>query len=118
MKATTTKKTGVYVSGRFYSSIKYKANLRGIHFAEDLTLEFLDELIAKQDFKCHYSGLPIDAKTRNGITASLDRRDSNLGYTRDNVQFVSTNVNMSKWILDETEYLFLIKNIYENYISK
>ena len=111
-------KTGRYVSGRFYSSVKYKANKRGIYFAPDLTIEFLDELIEQQEFKCFYSGLPIDAKTRNGITASLDRRDSSGGYTRDNVQFLSTHCNMSKWTLTEEQYMTLVKNIYHNYIEK
>src|SRR5690348_16849876 len=105
-------KTGKYVSGRFFSSIKYKANLRGIHF--DLTLPFLDKLIKEQGFRCKYSGLPIDAKTRGKITASLDRIDSDKGYTEDNVQFVSIKVNYMKHVLDQTEFLDLIRKIYQH----
>lgn len=111
-------KTGKYVSGKFYSSVKYKANKRGIDFAEDLTIEFLDELLEQQDFKCFYSGLPIDAKTRNGITASLDRRDSNRGYERDNVVFTTIAANMCKWILPEEDFMSLVKSIYEHSYGK
>lgn len=111
-------KTGKYVSGKFYSSVKYKANKRGIDFADDLTIEFLDELLEQQEFKCFYSGLPIDAKTRNGITASLDRRDSNRGYERGNVVFTTIAANMCKWILPEEDFMSLVKSIYEHSYGK
>lgn len=107
-------KTGQYVSGRFYSSSKYEAKRRNIFFADDITLDYLDWLLQEQEFKCFYSGVAIDAKTRNGITASLDRRDSSLGYTRDNIQFVHKSVNMSKWIHSEEVFLSMVTSIYEN----
>lgn len=105
-------KTGRFVSGRFYSNVKYKANLRGIYF--DLSLEFMDNLIEEQNHRCYYSGLPIDAKTRNAITASLDRTDSSKGYTEDNVHFLHKSVNMSKWTHSEEEFLQLIDTIYKH----
>ena len=111
-------KTGKYVSGKFYSSVKYKANKRGIDFADDLTIEFLDELLEQQEFKCFYSGLPIDAKTRNGITASLDRRDSNRGYERDNVQFTCIKVNFMKHVISDAEFIELVGQIYNNIVEK
>lgn len=110
-------KTGQYVSGRFYSSSKYEANRRNIFFADDITLDYLDQLLEEQDFKCFYSGLKIDAKTRGQVTASLDRRDSDLPYTRDNIQFVHKNVNFMKWTLPEDLFLSTITKIYENMMS-
>jgi len=107
-------KTGQYVSGRFYSSSKYEAKRRNIYFADDITLDYLDQLLEEQSFKCFYSGLEIDAKTRGAVTASLDRRDSNLPYTRDNIQFVHKNVNFMKWTLPESLFLSTIINIYDN----
>ena len=113
-----TTKTGKYVSGRFYSSVKYKAKKRGIDFADDLTIGFLDELLEKQNFKCFYSGLPIDAKTRGSITASLDRRDSSRGYSRDNICFSTIPCNMSKWIMSEKDFMELVKSVYEHSYGK
>lgn len=102
-------KTGQYVSGKFFSNVKYEAERRGIEF--DLTLDYLDGLIRGQNHKCFYSGLPIDAKTRDDITASLDRLDSNESYSKNNVHFVHKKVNMMKWILKEDDFLFLCKRI-------
>lgn len=105
----TTNKTGQYVSGKFYSNVKYEAERRGIDF--DLTLDYMDGLIRGQKHKCYYSGLPIDAKTRDCITASLDRIDSDKGYTKGNVHFVFKKINMMKWILSEEDFLFLCEQI-------
>jgi hypothetical protein len=111
---TPPKKTGEFISGRFFSSIKYKANKRNIPF--DLTIEFCDELLIDQSHKCAYTGLPIDAKTRYATTASLDRIDSSLGYTEDNVQFLHKDINFMKWELSEDKYFTLISRIYEKRI--
>lgn len=111
IRMTPTKKTGEFISGRFFSSIKYKAAKRNIPF--DLTIEFLDELLIKQDHLCVYTGLPIDAKTRYATTASLDRIDSAKGYTEDNVQFLHKNINFMKWELPEEKFFGFIDMIYE-----
>lgn len=70
--------------------------------------------MVEQDFKCFYSGLPIDAKTYRKTTASVDRRDSSKGYTRDNIQLVHKNINYMKWILSEDLFLSHVVKIYEN----
>jgi hypothetical protein len=100
-------KTGQYISGKFFSNVKYEAARRGIEF--DLTIDFLDGLIRGQNHKCYYTELPIDAKTRDSITASLDRLDSSKGYTKDNVHFVIKDVNMMKWTLKEKRFTQLCK---------
>ena len=106
-------KTGDYVSGKFFSNVKYEADRRGIGF--DLTIDYLDGLIRGQNHKCYYSGIPIDAKTRGSITASLDRTDSNLPYVKGNVHFTYKKVNMMKWILTEDEFLDLCEAISKNF---
>ena len=45
---------------------------------------------------------------------SLDRMDSNLGYTIDNTILVTKFVNSSKNILSLNEYLKLLKEVCEN----
>ncbi len=105
-------KTGEYVSGKFFSNVKYEADRRGIEF--DLTMDYLDGLLRGQGHKCFYSGLPIDAKTRDRITASVDRLDSDKGYVKNNVHFVHKKVNMMKWVLEERDFLYFVEAIYKN----
>lgn len=85
------------------------------------------ELWIKQNKKCALSGLPIDFTNVNKgtpdkpwskydliCTASLDRIDSNKGYTKDNVQLVHKDVNMIKKEYDQNYFLKLCQLISEN----
>lgn len=103
-------KTGTYISGRLYSAIKYKANLRNINF--DLSLKFLDDLFESQAGLCYYSGLKIEGKARNQVTASLDRTNSNLGYIESNVHWVHKDVNFMKHTASEDHFFDLIELIH------
>ncbi|ASZ74873.1 endonuclease [Rhodococcus phage Trina] len=104
-------KTGTYISGRLYSAIKYKANLRNINF--EVSLKFLDKLFESQGGLCYYSGLSIDGKTRNQVTASLDRTNSDLGYIESNVRWVHKDVNFMKHTASEAHFFDLIELIHE-----
>jgi len=104
--------TGKYVSGEFFYNIKRNALRRGIYF--DLSLEYLDHLIESQDFKCVYTGAPLDAKTRRNYTASLDRIDSAGGYEEGNVQFVLIQCNIMKWKMSNEDFLQLVSDIYKH----
>jgi hypothetical protein len=80
-----------------------------------ITIEFLWELIQKQDFKCAISGLPIQLtqsrRTGENMTASIDRRDSTKGYTPDNVQWVHKTINIMKNTLSEQEFIEFCKAV-------
>jgi hypothetical protein len=102
---------GHYVPGRKFSAIKYNAARRGIPF--DLTIEYLDELWLLQNGQCLYSGEDLDITSRNGATASLDRKNSNLGYVEGNVAWVHNDVNYLKHTLDEDRLFELIEKIHE-----
>lgn len=94
-----------YISGRFFSLLRCGAMARNLEF--DLDMNFLNEMLIKQDFKCLLSGLPIEialeAKTKN--TASVDRIDSNVGYIKTNVQFVHKDINYMKWVLSNEDFI-------------
>ena len=111
-----TLKRGRNVSGRLYSSIKYKAAKRNIDF--DISLSYVDDLFDEQLGCCYYTGLPIDAKTRGGITASLDRIDSNYGYYEGNVQWVATEVNFMKHTMSEQKFFGMIEKIYTKHLEQ
>ena len=106
------RKSTEHVSGRFYAAVKYSAARRGIEF--NLSIEDMELLLIQQDFKCAYTNEVLDLKTRNKITGSLDRIDSNLSYEINNVQFLKKEVNLCKWTLTEKEFFDMISSIYEN----
>ncbi len=62
----------------------------------EVDLSFLIKLWHKQNMKCAITGLPMVYKCHNLKSVSIDRIDSNQGYTEDNVQLVCKFVNLAK----------------------
>lgn len=110
------------ISGGLFANIKRSADLRKLAF--EIDMEFLDELFKIQNGKCVLSGIEItlpksdEHRTTGESTASLDRIDSNVGYTKENVQWVHKRINIMKQNLQEDEFLYLCKLIVENNIDK
>lgn len=103
----------------FISSIKNSALRRGYKW--ELTIEALYDLFLSQEKKCALSGLDIyfcedlkdgkyDFKSAN---ASLDRIDSSLDYTIDNVQWVHKDVNRMKSIFKQSHFINVCKYVAE-----
>jgi hypothetical protein len=92
----------------YYSEIKRSANggkgRKAIEFR--ISMDYIWELYLSQNGLCKYSKLPIDFKTK---TASLDRIDSSLGYTEDNVQWLHKDINMMKRAYTEEYFIKLCK---------
>lgn len=103
------------ISGDLWTSIKRGANgskgRKELQFS--ITMEFAWHLFLKQNRRCALSGLPLNFTHENGVrvrdtkSASLDRIDSNFGYTEDNVQWVHKDINMMKGRLEESYFLSL-----------
>jgi hypothetical protein len=51
---------------------------------------------------------------KGGTTASLDRIDSSLGYTKNNIQWVHKDINKMKWNYDQDYFIELCKTIAKN----
>ncbi len=49
----------------------------------NLTVDDLSEIYEAQDRKCALSGVPLEFHSLKGTNASLDRKDSNIGYKRE-----------------------------------
>ena len=80
--------------------------MRGLIF--DITLDVMWSKLEKQNHKCALSGVQIEfGKMTSKIptTASLDRIDSNRGYTVDNIQWVHKWINKMKMHLDESQFI-------------
>lgn len=105
------KVNGHYVPGRKYSAIKYNAARRNIHF--DVSIDYLDMQWVLQGGRCYYSDEVLDIRSRNRATASLDRKDSSLGYIEGNVVWVHNDVNFAKHTLSEERFLEIVNKIHE-----
>ena len=98
-----------------YWYFKNNAKRRNISWSEELTIEYLYELLLKQNKKCALTGLDIDlTESRNNsnvafefMTASLDRIDSSKGYEPNNVQWVHKDINRLKWAFPQSKFIEL-----------
>jgi len=79
-------------------------------------LEDVYNIWLSQNKKCNLSGLPINwgDEENNKNTASIDRIDSNKGYTLDNIQLVHKDVNLMKNKFDQDYFINICKLIVEN----
>ena len=81
----------------------------------DVDEDFLCELWEKQSGKCAITGLDLSipdyCTTKTPKMASLDRINSNIGYTKDNVQFLAYSINMAKNDFLNEDIIELIKEI-------
>ncbi len=94
------------ISASYFGQVRAGAKIRNLYF--DLTIEDLDSTLT--DF-CALSGLPISTSKK---TASLDRIDSTLGYTKDNIQWVHKDINKIKTDLDQNYFIELCKKVADN----
>ena len=102
-----------YVTGMYYQKIKKTAHKRNIVF--DISREELDKLFQQQNKKCKYTNLDLIFEThRKKGNASLDRIDSNLGYIKNNLQWVHKDVNRMKWDIPHEDFIKICKLITEN----
>lgn len=105
------------INPAFFNRIKAGATSRGLTF--DITIEEIWDLFLKQDKRCALSGviLELQRSYKGTNTASLDRIDSNKGYSMQNVQWVDKNVNMMKRNMLDDTFIEICVNI-ANYRRK
>jgi hypothetical protein len=101
------------ISGKYYGRIKRNAIKRNIIF--DITIEYINQVLVDQDFKCNLSKLPIyfshSKKDNYGATASIDRIDSNEGYVVGNIQWIHKDINLMKNHFNQDYFLDICEKI-------
>src|ERR1019366_4706768 len=101
------------LSGRVWCQIKQKALDRNLQVA--ITIEEAWQQFQKQDGRCALTGWPIILTSVKGSyfdkTASLDRIDSKLNYTRDNIQWIHKDLNMMKTCLSQDRFIDVCKAV-------
>jgi len=71
-----------------------------------ITVTFLAKLLEDQQWKCYYSGL-LMCLDKSPQQVSVDRKDSNQGYTEGNVVLCCSAINLMKRDLDEADFISL-----------
>ena len=101
---------GIRIS--WYNKFKTGAETRGLEWS--LTLDIVADLMEFQNSKCALTGWSIEFP-ENGSTqkapASLDRIDSKKGYTKDNTQLLTRQVNMMKQQYSQEEFIAVCKAV-------
>lgn len=102
------------IPGVYFARIKTRCNYYKIDL--DLDIDYIDNLLVKQKFKCKLSGLDISLSYSKNTedTASLDRIDSSKGYIKGNVQWVHKDVNMMKKEYSMKYFIEICKRIANN----
>ena len=95
---------------RQLTKIKSDAKKRNILF--DLDVDILINQYHKQNGTCYYTGRPLIFEIRGReISPSVDRKDSQLGYTKNNIVWCSSIVNICKNTLNDTDFIILCKEV-------
>jgi len=97
-----------------YNKAYRRAYILGMDF--NISVEFLENLLVTQSYKCAITNVPIKVESQRGktllySTGSLDRIDSSKGYTMDNVQWVVLGINYMKRNFEEKDLHKLLQLI-------
>lgn len=117
------------MSKSYLFRLKTSCKSRKIQWDDDyMTTSNMWELLLKQDSKCALTGLnitlskgnnsPVSNKDNNldysGWNASLDRIDSSVGYTENNLQWVHRDINKMKNSFKQDYFLEMCNLIVKN----
>ncbi len=94
------------------SAAKHRSIRKNIPF--EITEEIILQKLKEQDGRCYISKQKLTFKENDWYGLSLDRLDSDNGYTKDNTVIVTKFVNTSKNILSLDEYIKLMKEVSDN----
>ena len=103
-----------------YRLIKLIASMKSRYpnkeIVKELTVEDAGELYKKQCGKCHYTGIQMKLtsdKYRDLFLMSIDRIDSSIGYTKDNIVLCCWGMNVLKGPHSENELIIALQSFYE-----
>jgi hypothetical protein len=90
------------------SAVKRKAKGRISAGEHDITLQDLQDIWSKQNGRCFYSGIPMNYN-KNEWKVSLERLDTNKGYTKNNIVLCCLELNTrSQWRLSKVDEMIEI----------
>jgi hypothetical protein len=102
------------IQGPTWAKILNGAKYRNLEVI--ITVKEASELYDIQEGTCALTGIPLIISEKHHTklnTASLDRIDSSMGYTKENCQWVHKDVNRMKWILTNEQFKTICKQVVE-----
>lgn len=90
---------------------KRKNRLRSAIFK--IKIKDIEMLYSRQRGKCAYSGMNLSFRKMDKYKLSIDRIDSDLGYTIDNIHLVCWIINQAKGNMSDYDFLQSIHKIYK-----
>jgi hypothetical protein len=120
VSSRTTRKINHSDLDLFLKDIFHLATYRSkkLNRENDISIKFLKELWETQKGLCALTNLPMQHSISKGKlfnNLSIDRIDSSLGYTKNNIQLVCSVVNRMKSDLSSKEFYNICKLITNNY---
>jgi hypothetical protein len=104
------------ISRRYFNMVECGAIKRKLSF--NISIDEMWDIFIAQDGKCKLSRLPIrfhiSGESPTTQTASLDRIDSNLGYSVLNCQWLHKKINIMKLDHDQDEFINLCSLVARN----
>jgi hypothetical protein len=100
----------------WFNKFKTGADTRGIFWG--LTVDDVADLMELQNSCCALTGWELEfpeAGQQCKAPASLDRIDSKKGYTKDNTQIVTRQVNMMKQHYSQEDFISVCKAVADKY---
>lgn len=95
---------------------KHRSKDKKIEF--ELTDEIIQNKLKEQNDRCYYSNVEITYKIKDLHCLSLDRIDSNIGYTIENTVIVTWFINQAKSTISSEEFINELKLCYESIMNK
>lgn len=92
------------------TSFKRRPNIKEY----DLDAQFIKDLLVKQNMKDYYTGIV----PTNSLDYSIDRIDSQKGYTKDNIVITTNNINTMKMDMPLEVFKYNIELLYKHLIEK
>lgn len=103
------------IPGRYFYSLRHSAKIRNLEFS--ITLDELWNLFIEQNKKCALSGIDIrfhnPGEKFTAQTASVDRINSDIGYTLSNIRWVHKDIHYMKMDLTDNRFFDLCEKIIE-----
>lgn len=104
------------VSQSYFYTLKYGAKYKKDNRLFEITIEDIWDQYIKQGGVCALSGLPIEFNPyfiRDGRkqTASVDRIDSAIGYTKSNIQIIHKDINWMKNVFNQDYFIETCKRV-------
>lgn len=114
----------VHIHPGQFSSLKHNARTRQIDFS--LTPFDIEAIYQRQGGKCYYTGIPLFSTNQEYIhrdntgrldCLSFDRKDSDLGYTADNLVLCCATMNYAKKDWGATEFQAFLRRAALNIVT-